>query len=116
MVRIPRRPLLIHKAPTGGQSFRKDSGEPSRSTWSGGQAPGPKPAQAEIRRLGPAHPAGAPKQLRMHSTEDVRRRAVESEKGLRTQCLRKVQPPIEATPESRRPPPGASFWRCPGGP
>src|SRR5215469_1242899 len=111
MVRIPRRPSLILKAPRGGQSFRKDSAELSHSTWSGGQAPGPVPAQAEIRRLGPAHRAAAPKQPRMHSTEDVRRRAVESEKGLRTQCLRKVQPQVGSAPEIHTTPPGASFWR-----
>ena len=74
-------------------SFRKDSAEPGRSRWSGASAPGPKPAQAEIRRPGPAHRAAAPKQLRMHSTEDARRRGVESEKGWPAQCLRKVQPP-----------------------
>ena len=74
-------------------SFRKDSGEPGHSRWSGASTPGPKPAQAEIRRPGPAHRAAAPKQLRMHSTEDARRRAAELEKGWPAQCLRKVQPP-----------------------
>ena len=97
-----RRPALVLKARNtnkgGGRSFRKDSAEPGRSKWSGAPTPGPIPAQAEIRRPGPAHPAAAPKQLRMHSTEDARRRAAEWEKGWPAQCLRKVQPPAEAAP------------------
>src|SRR5258706_14001448 len=73
-----------------GPVFRKDSAGPGHSRSSGASAPAPKPAQAEIQRPGPAHQADAPKQLRMHSTEDAPRRGAESEKDWPTRCLQKV--------------------------
>ena len=73
-----------------GRCFRKDSAGPSHSRSSGASTPIPKPAQAETQRPGHAHQAAAPEQLRIHSTEDSRRRAEESEKGWQAQCLQKV--------------------------
>src|ERR1700690_1166329 len=68
-------------------SFRKDSAEPGHSRWSGASTPRPRPTQAEIQRPGPAHQAAAPKQLRIHSTEDARRRGAELEKDWQARCL-----------------------------
>src|ERR1700722_19177632 len=88
-VRIPGPANSLTGSAYGRLVFRKDSAGPGHSRSSGASAPGPKPAQAEIQRPGPAHRADAPKQLRIHSTEDAPRRAAGWEKGWPAQCLQK---------------------------